>query len=336
MLSRNKLTRINSWYYLLTVLASMLLLGSCVPTTFNSTGRTSVRPNDAYTEITEIKTKLSISGKQETADILIEKSQTFIKAHPKFGKTDEVYQILGSTLVEFDRTEEAIVVLEEVIKFYPYAPSIGKSLLTLGIAYDRVSKFSKANEVYEKLVNNSKYSDTAYAKTAQRLLQTDKSKRKGALEDLSAGSDSTSASTNFIGQLALDFEVEDLNGDSLSLEKYLGQVVLLDFWATWCGPCIAEMPSVKRTYERYKNKKFQIIGISLDRGISQLETYIEKEGIAWPQYYDSNRQISNMYEVSSIPSTFLIDGDGVIRKMNLRGSALESAVAELVRENMSQ
>lgn len=332
MLLENKIAKVSGWCYLLTALTSVLLLASCVSTTFDSTGSTPVQASDGYTEIKEIEEKLSITSEPVTAEMLIEKSRVFIKAHPKYRQVGEVYHILGTTLVQFDRTEEGIEVLEELIRYYPLATSVEPSLLTLGLAYDKASMHDKADVIYEKLVNTPKYSSGESAKTARQLLQTDKSDRKGALEGLTDGS----SRTNFVGQAALDFQVTDLNGEPLSLEKFKGYVVLLDFWATWCGPCITEMPNVKRTYQKYKNQKFQIIGISLDRGETPLKNYIEKEGIMWPNYYDSSRQVSNTYQVRSIPSTFLIDGNGIIRKTNLRGSALESAVAQLVQENMAR
>ncbi len=332
MLSRNNIVGISGWCYLLTVLISMLLLASCVPSTLNSSGPTRVQASGGYAEIKAIEKDLSTSSEPVTAEMLIEKSRAFIKTHPKYKQVDEVYYILGSTLVQFDRTEEGISVLDELIRYYPLAPSVGESLLTLGLAYDKVSKHDRADEVYRKLVNNSKYNGSKLAEAAQQLLEADKTDRKGALEGLSDSSNSP----NFVGQPALDFQVKDLNGKPLSLEKLKGQVVLLDFWATWCGPCLTEMPNVKQTYQKYKNQKFQIIGISLDNEKESLEAYVEKEEIMWPQYYDNSRQISNMYQVRAIPSTFLIDGDGIVRKTNLRGNALETAVAELVRENMAR
>lgn len=332
MLSRNKIFVVNGWCYFLTVLTNILLLVSCVPSTFDSTGSARVRPNDGYTEIKEIDKKLATTSEETTAEMLIEKSRAFIKAYPKYMHVDEVYYILGSTLVEFDRANEAISVLDELIRDYPLAPSVGKGLLILGAAYDKVSKHDKADEAYGKLLNNPKYSGSKLAETAQQLLEADLVDRKGALSDLSG----STKPPNFIGQPALDFQVVDLKGKPLSLAKYRGQVVLLDFWATWCGPCIVEMPNVKQTYEKYKNRKFQIIGISLDRGRAPLEDYIEKEGITWPNYYDNGGQIANMYQVRAIPSTFLIDADGIIRETNLRGSALENAVAQLVRENFDR
>lgn len=332
MIINDFISRNNGWCYLLTVLTSLLMLASCVPSTLNTTGTSSVRPSDAYDEIVQLSTKVETTADPTDAEYLIVKSREFIDKHSKYKDVDEVYYILGTTLVQFDRTNDAIEVLDELIRYYPLAPSIGKGKLTLGLAYDKSNQHDKADAIYYDLVNSSKSSDRQHAATAQKLLDTNRADRTGALEGLA----DSSSPTNFVGQTAMDFQVKDLNGQPLSLEQYRGKVVLLDFWATWCPPCIAEMPNVKATYAKYKNRNFEIIGISLDRGKAPLESYIKKEGIRWPQYYDSTRQVSNMYQVRAIPSTFLIDGDGVIRKTNLRGSALESAVAQLVQENMSR
>ena len=333
MKSRNKAFTMNYWCFLLTVITSILMLGSCVPTTMNTSGTSRVPASKAYEEIKQLTTKVETVSDPIDAEMLIEKSQTFIKAHGKYKHADEVYYILGVTLVQFDRPIEGIAVLEELIKYYPLAPYVEPSLLTLGLAYDKVDRHDEADVVYAKLVNSSKYSNGRHAQTAQKLLQTDKADRKGATEGLASTGNS---SPNFVGQAAMDFNVTDLNGQPLSIAQFRGKVVLLDFWATWCSPCKAEMPNVKRTYTKYKNQNFEIIGISLDRSMAPLKSYIEKEGLMWPQYHDSSSKISNMYQVRSIPSTFLIDGEGIIRMTNLRGSALESGVAQLVQENLNR
>jgi peroxiredoxin len=200
----------------------------------------------------------------------------------------------------------------------------------LGLAYDKLGNHDAADSAYQKLIDHPKYGSRSQAKLAKKILEQDKADRKGELPKPPGMSINP---REWIGKQALDFQVTDLKGETLSLEQYRGQVVLLDFWATWCGPCIAEMPNVKRTYEKYKDQKFQIVGISLDNSTAPLEAYIKKEGIAWRQYLDSGGKISLLYNVRAIPSTFLIDGAGIVRKVNLRGYALESAVADLVQEN---
>ena len=96
------------------------------------------------------------------------------------------------------------------------------------------------------------------------------------------------------------------------------------------------MPKVKKTYETYKDQKFQIIGISLDRSKEPLAEYIEKEGIAWRNYWDEDRSIRTLYGVQAIPTAFLIDGEGIIQKASLGGFDVETAVAELVKENLAK
>ena len=331
MLFRNKFIKQISWGFILTIFTSLLMLVSCVPTTMNTAGSKS-NPHISYEEIVKMDEELSTTSELTTADTLIEKSRTFIDAHPKFHSVGKVYYILGTTLVKFDRVQEGITVLEELIKYYRIAPSVEPGLLALGFAYDKINQHDKANEYYDKLVSTSKYSSSKSAATARKLLQTDTSQRKGVFEDSSGGS----VAANFIGQQAIDFAVEDLKGNPLSLEQFRGKVVLLDFWATWCPPCVAEIPNLKNTYAKYKNQGFQIVGISRDRSKSTLEKFIEEEGLAWPNYYDGSARVSGMYQVRSFPTTFLIDGEGIIRKANLRGSSLERAVAQLVKENMGR
>ena len=135
-----------------------------------------------------------------------------------------------------------------------------------------------------------------------------------------------------IGKPAIEFHVKDLDGGDLSLEKYRGKIILLDFWAVWCPPCRAETPHLKRTYEKFKNEGFEIIGISLDHDKGELLQYIKKEDITWPQFFDERWDVARPYRIAWIPHNFLIDHEGVIRKSGLRGGALEPAIAELIQE----
>lgn len=122
-----------------------------------------------------------------------------------------------------------------------------------------------------------------------------------------------------------------VQGEEIDLAAMRGKVVLVDFWATWCGPCIAELPNVQETYAKHHDKGFEIIAISLDKDKDKLTEFIEAKKMPWPQYFDGKgwqNEISTGFGISSIPATFLIGVDGKIVATNLRGDALEKAVAE--------
>jgi peroxiredoxin len=128
-----------------------------------------------------------------------------------------------------------------------------------------------------------------------------------------------------------DFEVKDLSDKPLSIANYKGKVVLLDFWATWCGPCVRELPNVIKSYEAHHKDGFEIIGISLDQDRAKLESFIKDKNMTWPQYFDGQgwkNALAGKYGVNSIPATYLLDGQGKIIGKNLRGESLESAVAK--------
>jgi peroxiredoxin len=130
-----------------------------------------------------------------------------------------------------------------------------------------------------------------------------------------------------------DFNEKDLAGKPLSIANYKGKIVLVDFWATWCGPCVTELPNVLAAYEKYHDKGFEIIGISLDKDKDALTSFIEKRKMPWPQYFDGKgweNKVSSQYGIQSIPATFLLDGEGKIiaKDQELRGAGLVKAVGE--------
>ena len=130
-----------------------------------------------------------------------------------------------------------------------------------------------------------------------------------------------------------DFDVKGLDGKPLSIANYKGKVVLLDFWATWCGPCVKELPNVLAAYDKYHKDGFEIIGISLDRekDKEKLETFLKEKNMTWAQFFDGKgweNELGVKYGVNSIPATYLLNGEGVIIGQNLRGEALAEAVGK--------
>ena len=104
----------------------------------------------------------------------------------------------------------------------------------------------------------------------------------------------------------VELKVTALDGSSVDLEKLRGKVVLLDFWATWCGPCVQEAPKVVATYNRLHEKGFEIIGISLDQNKESVTRFTKKLGMTWPQHSDEDKGVSSRFGIEAIPTMWLI------------------------------
>lgn len=140
-----------------------------------------------------------------------------------------------------------------------------------------------------------------------------------------------------IGALAPDFSQPDSTGQTIKLSDFRGKYVLLDFWASWCIPCRAENPNVKKAYEQYKNKNFTVLGVSLDRSNARASWLkaIQHDGLTWPQVSDLkfwDNEAAVLYGLKSIPQNFLIDPQGKIIAKNLRGEALQETLQSLLGE----
>ena len=150
---------------------------------------------------------------------------------------------------------------------------------------------------------------------------------KEALEKLKATS---------IGSIAPDFTQNDPSGKPISLSSFKGKYVLVDFWASWCGPCRQENPNVVKVYNQYKAKNFTVLGVSLDRpnGKDAWLKAIKDDGLTWNHVSDLqfwNNEVAALYGVRSIPGNFLIDPKGKIIAKDLRGAELEQTLAQVLK-----
>lgn len=138
------------------------------------------------------------------------------------------------------------------------------------------------------------------------------------------------------GVKATDFTQNDLNGNPFTLSSLRGKYVLLDFWASWCGPCRAENPHVVKAYNELKGKNFEIVGVSLDYpgGKAVWADAVKKDGLPWIQVSDLKgwkNDVAVMYGINSVPQNLLIDPNGLIIAKNLRGEALTEKLKELIK-----
>ena len=211
-----------------------------------------------------------------------------------------------------------------------------------GAKTDEVAQilFMKAMFYIEVVQNNDKgialikqikanYPDTKLGKDADHVLESlaKQTEARAKQAEAEKAQDAMFAA----GKPFPDFAVSGLDGKPLSVGALKGKVVLVDFWATWCGPCRGELPNVIATYQKHHGGGFEIIGVSLDSDRDKLDAFLKQtDGMTWPQYFDGQgwqNKLATKYGVESIPFAVLIGPDGNILGKELRGEALEHAVA---------
>lgn len=137
--------------------------------------------------------------------------------------------------------------------------------------------------------------------------------------------------TQSTGLPAPDFTLKDLEGNQVSLSDFRGKTVFINFWATWCGPCRAEMPEIESIHQEYKDQDVVVIGIDLFEPEDAVRQYTQEGGYSWIFVIDTTGEVTANYEVTAIPTSFFIDSDGIIQAMNIGSMSKGAMEANLAK-----
>ena len=187
-----------------------------------------------------------------------------------------------------------------------FATSFSETFATSAIT---AGEFAIARQIYQTLQERFPDSPGLHDKAARELARLDK-----------------------VGKAAPSFEAQDLAGKAVRMESLRGKYVLIDFWATWCAPCVGELPRIQEAYRKYHDAGFDVLSVSLDETRIAVADFVKVRRLPWPQLHNSTAgaDLVDAFGVSSIPAAYLVDPDGKIIRLDLRGPALESTLAQLM------
>ncbi|MFC5580990.1 TlpA disulfide reductase family protein [Rhodanobacter terrae] len=206
-------------------------------------------------------------------------------------------------------------IVERLVAKYPDSRALGVATQYLQALQDQSAAYEKKANEFEVELESTPLA--APMKEAAEKLQDQRNAAANAAKVRAAS----------IGSI----KFKALDGRAVDLTKMRGKVVLIDFWATWCGPCVAELPNVKRVLAAYQDKGFVVVGIAMDReqDRQKLVNFVKKWHLSWPQYFDGkglNTKFAKQFGIHAIPETFLLDKKGRVVAADIRGEKLELEV----------
>ena len=275
------------------------------------------RPEPSESTPTDAEREATMGEIMKRVENGLELSDRFISIYPDNAKLDEAWRYKIKCLLALRRLEEANAEMRTFLETFP------KSKYALVMITNRTHFLRREGKFKEALAELDKIDDPA---ALPRVYEQKAGLYSMMHEREKAAEYRLRAAELSIGRLAPDFTLKDINGETVSLKDFRGKVVLLDFWATWCGPCIHELPNLKALYEKHKdNSDFALIGISSDVNDETVVKFVANHEMPWIHIRETE-EMQAKYNVIGIPHYTVIDKNGLIREENLRGGIELNAV----------
>lgn len=281
---------------------------------------------------------------------LIRDLGAYLHKSPKAEDRDQAYAALFNKAIEHDWFKDTEELALGYLKSDPDGPVKALAQIIATMARAGAGEFDRALSRYRDLMSGLgksdqedfavSFSDTFATAamtagefdTARKVYQT-LSERFGESATVKEKVAKETARLDRVGTTVPATEAQDLDGKPVRLESLRGKYVLVDFWATWCAPCIAELPRLQEAYRKYQPAGFEILAVSLDETRDPVVGFAKTRKLPWVQIHNgsSGADLVDAFGVSSIPASYLVDPEGRIIRLDLRGEALDSTLARLIK-----
>lgn len=289
---------------------------------------------------------------QAAADrALIRDLLDYLAKHPRADDADQAYMKVFDKAIEHDWFADNEPVAKAYLANHPDGPVKALAQIVTTMARAQAGKYLDALTSYNALMDGisgpeqeefaSNFADSlAQAATAagehavaRQAYETLLKKYGGDSPNLAQKVRDELAHLDLVGKPAPDIKARDLNDAPFRLDGLRGKYVLVDFWATWCAPCIGELPRVQAARAKYKDKGLVVVGVSLDESKAAVADFVKARKVDWTQIHDATGggDLVEAFGVKTIPATFLIDPKGTIIRLDLRGPALDTALETLLK-----